>query len=283
MKKLAIVIDSFSGLCLNEIKENKNIFFLSLLVEIGDDKIINEGDKPASEALIEEIKNTSSLKTSLPSLPIMQNLIEKLNNEYENVIFLPIASHMSGTYNALSVFTKNYKNMIVIDNNFVGDTYLEVGLKAISMMEQNGANLEEVISYIKDTSTKTIGFIVLDDLSWMIKSGRLKGIKKHIVSSGNLSPIIKVYNKLSIAGISRTKSLAIKKVFQKLNQFCVDNSIIGDFVYKIVYSYGENNLKIAEKYANENDIKFKSKLKSPISVYIHTGYGAIYIGVTPKI
>lgn len=281
MKKIAIVLDSFSGLYKKNIEENENIFFLSLQVEI-DNVVIQEGIEVPTIELINKIRNGAKTSTSLPSLNIMQDIIKKLSNEYENVIFLPIPKSMSGTSDTLLAFAQGYKNISIIDNNFVGGAQLDVAKKAIKMIE-NKSSINEVIFFIKKMSEKTIGYVIPNELKPIISSGRLKGIKKHIITSGNFSIIIKVYSKLSLSGLARSKKSAVTKVFAKIDKFCSENSLANGYVYKIVYGYEDTFLKLAKEHMKENLLELSSEMKTSLSTFTHTGYGSIYIGVTPKI
>ncbi len=281
MKKIAIVLDSFSGLYINDIKENKDIFFLSLQIKI-DEQDIQEGIEVPKQTLINQITNGAKCSTSLPSLSHIQDLIDKLLKEYENIIFLPIPKTMSGTFDTLLAFTKKYENITVIENHFAGNTFLEVAQHAIKMMNNN-SKIEEVLSFIENTNNNTIGYTIPNDLKPIIDSGRLKGVKKHIITSGNFSLIIKVYNKLSVSGIARSKKSAIKKTFLKIEKFCLENVSENGYSYKIIYGYEDSFVKLAKEYMKENMIELSVEMKTSLSTFIHTGYGFIYIGVTPKL
>ncbi|MGL5590705.1 MAG: DegV family protein [Metamycoplasmataceae bacterium] len=282
MKKLAIVIDSFSGLYKKDIEmQDENIYFLSLQVEV-DGEIMEEGLEIPKESLIDKIRNGAPSATSLPSLAYMQELIERLTSEYEQVIFLPILKYISGTSDTLAAFAKDHKNATIINNNFVGATYLEVAKKAMEMSNK-GDNFEEIVSYIKTISDKSIGYIIPNELKALIKSGRLTGIKKHIITTGNLSLIIKVFDKLSVNGLSRTKKGAVAKVIAKLEKFCSENKVKEGYVYKIVFGYEETLLKLAKEKIKENALELGFEMKTSLSTFVHTGWGSIYIGVTPKI
>lgn len=281
MKKLAIVLDSFCGLNKKYVESNENIFFVSLQIEI-ENKVFQEGDDIVGSDVIQKVRDGVKASTSLPSLFVVKNLIEKLSKEYKNVIFLPIAKHMSGTHDLFLNYTKEYKNMHVINTHFVGDTYLDVAKKIIIMFS-GGSDIKSIFSFVQEINKKTIGFIVPDNLVSLINSGRLKGIKKHIISSTNLALIIKVTSKLSFSGIGRTKNSAIKKVFNKLDKFCIDNAATDGYAYKLFYSHGSDNLNIAKKYMKANAIEIDVESKTSLSVLVHSGYGSLYIGVTPKI
>jgi len=282
MKKLAIVLDSFSGLYSEDMTKKQDIYFLNLQIEI-EDKLILEGiEKPTKEIINIIRSGERKMTTSQPSTSLIQDLMKKLNSEYQNIIFLPIPKNMSGTHDALLNCSKDYNNNIVINNRFAGDDYINIAEKAL-LMSKRGSSIEEIVSFIKNTNEQTIGYIIPDELTSIIKSGRLRGIKKHIISSGNLSIIIKVAEKMNISGIARSRNSAIKKVFNKLDKFCFENTNAKGYVYKIIYSFGDINLKLVEKYIKEKKIEIKNIMKSSLSVLIHTGYGAIYIGVSPKL
>ncbi|MGL6125329.1 MAG: DegV family protein [Metamycoplasmataceae bacterium] len=282
MKKLAIVLDSFSGLYKKDIeKENQNIYFLSLQVEI-ENKVIQEGIEVPSEELINKIRDGVKTSTSLPSLAFMQDMIKKLSSEYQKVIFLPIPTYMSGTSSTLAAFAKDYKNVTIFNNHFVGNTSFEVAKQCIKMIESN-SNFDQVISYIKKIDDMSIGYVVPSELKSIINSGRLKGVKKHLITAGNFSLIIKVFDKLALSGISRSRKSAIRKTFAKLEKFCLENKIKEGYVYKIVYGYEDTLLKIAKEYIKENSLELAFEMKTSLSTFVHTGYGSIYIGVTPKI
>ncbi len=281
MKKIAIVLDSFSGLYKKDIEDIEDIYFLSLQVEV-DNQQIQEGIKIPTQTLINQIINGAQCSTSLPALSHMQDLIDKLLKEYEHIIFLPIPKTMSGTLDTLLAFTKKYQNVTIFENHFIGNTYLEVAQHAIKMMKNN-SSIKDVLSFIENMNNNTIGYVIPNDLKPVIDSGRLKGIKKHIITSGNFSLIIKVYNKLSVSGIARSKKSAIKKTFLKIEKFCSENILENGYSYKIIYGYEDTFLKLAKEYMKENLIELAFEMKTSLSTFIHTGYGSIYIGITPKI
>ena len=57
------------------------------------------------------------------------------------------------------------------------------------------------------------------ELKTFIKSGRLKGVKKAIMNSFNLSTIIEVDQTLNSVGVSRTKKISANKIMNKINEF----------------------------------------------------------------
>ncbi|MGL5732999.1 MAG: hypothetical protein ACRCXE_02940, partial [Metamycoplasmataceae bacterium] len=92
-----------------------------------------------------------------------------------------------------------------------------------------------------------------------------------------------VFDKLSVNGLSRTKKGAVAKVIAKLEKFCAENKVKEGYVYKIVFGYEETLLKLAKDKIKENMLELAFEMKTSLSTFVHTGWGSIYIGVTPKI
>lgn len=282
MKKLAIVIDSFSGYTQDEIEKNNNdIYFLPLQMEM-DNKTFLEGIDDCSSVLEELINPTrKTFKTSLPPIYLIEELIENLSKKYENVIFLNIPSYLSSTYSYLEKFSENKKNINVIDTHLVGDQYLLVANQALKMSNE-GANLNQIIKFIKQKNGSSIGYIIPDDLTAFIQGGRLSGIKKFVAKKFFL--LVKVYDTLKVGGISRTFNGAVKKGIEKFEKFIEDNHWKKeDFELKIVYAFNEKTkqmlLNALTKY---NSFPLKLVSLSSISTGIHTGYGAVYFGIEKK-
>ncbi|MGL4343095.1 MAG: DegV family protein [Metamycoplasmataceae bacterium] len=284
MNKIAVVIDSFSGETEISLKScNENIYFLPLQV-IVDEKSYQEGQENLDFVVDKlKFKEGCDLKTSLPSLDLVEKLLGKLSKQYENIIFLCLNSNLSSTFSTLKTFSQKYDNVLIYDNHFVGKNYLKIATKIIEMKD-SGKNLKEIINFLDDYSEKSIGYIIPSEVSAFASSGRLKGIKKYISSKFFL--IIKIFKGISLSGISRTNKGAIKKIiekFQKIISSIEPGKKLSDYCFSIVYAFDETTLNFLLNELKQMGIRVDSVIQSSISVLIHTGYGAIYLGISPKL
>ncbi|MGL5308953.1 MAG: hypothetical protein ACRC9F_02805, partial [Metamycoplasmataceae bacterium] len=65
-------------------------------------------------------------------------------------------------------------------------------------------------------------------------------------------------------------------------KFSSENKTKEGYVYQIVYGYEETLLKMAKEKIKENMLELGIEIKTSLSTFVHTGWGAIYIGITPK-
>ncbi|MGL4183853.1 MAG: DegV family protein [Metamycoplasmataceae bacterium] len=293
MKKLAIILDSFSGKTEKFFKENyENVFFLPLQIFINGKQILEGKDK---DPVIEEIiDKNNDIKTSLPVSTSIEEVANKVLDEYENVVCLFINSNLSSTYSVFTAKLENLKkekgkktNILAFDNHFVSEQYLVVVDYLLNLSEtlpKEKNLMKEITNYLEEQNKNCLGFIIPSELSSFARNGRLIGIKKFLSSRFFL--LIKIFNGVKISGISRTFNGAVKKVINKLNDYIKEikgpSFSIDNFNLTIVYAWDEKILKEVEKIFKSLNIKVDFIKKACASTTIHTGYGAVFIGISPK-
>ncbi|MGL5521671.1 MAG: DegV family protein [Metamycoplasmataceae bacterium] len=293
MKKLAIVLDSFSGKSEKFVKENyENVFFLPLQIFINGKQILEGRDEDPT--LNEIVDKNNDVKTSLPVSQNIEEIANKIIDEYENVVCLLINSNLSSTYSVFAAKLESLKkekgkktNILAFDNHFVSEQYLVVVdylLNLENTLPKEKNLMKEITNYLEDQNKNCLGFIIPSELSSFARNGRLVGIKKFLSSRFFL--LIKIFNGVKISGISRTFNGAVKKVVNKLNDYIKEvkgpSFSIDNFNLTIVYAWDEKVLKEVEKIFKSLNIKIDIVRKACASTTIHTGYGAVFIGISPK-
>ncbi|MGL5357542.1 MAG: DegV family protein [Metamycoplasmataceae bacterium] len=293
MKKLAIILDSFSGKTEKYFEDNyENVFFLPLQIFINGKQILEGRDKDPE--LSDIIDKNNDIKTSLPVSQNIEEIANKVIDEYENVVCLFINSNLSSTYSVIAAKLESLKkekgkktNILAFDNHFVSEQYLTVVdylLHLESTFPKEGNLMKEITSYLEEQNKNCLGYIIPSELSAFARNGRLIGIKKFL--SSRFSLLIKIFNGVKISGISRTFSGAVKKVISKLNEYIKEikgpSFSINDFNLTIVYAWDEKVVKEIEKILKSLDLKVDFVRKACASTTIHTGYGAVFIGISPK-
>ena len=104
-KKIAIITDSSTGLKNNELPD---VFVIPLIVTATTTKIdgqkeittYHDGVDINNEKVAELQKNSNiELKTSQASIGEAMDLVEKINDDYDEIFVLPIANSVSGSEN----------------------------------------------------------------------------------------------------------------------------------------------------------------------------------------
>ncbi|MEE3928625.1 DegV family protein [Mycoplasmopsis ciconiae] len=279
MKKLGIIIDSFSQISKEE--ANKMGYgFLSLQSEI-DNKVFVDGvDDPIQT--LEALSVASKYLTSLPRLDLMEQEIEKFAKNYDDVIVLLINQKLSSSAQYAQTIAKNYNNVYVVDNSFVGTQFLDVAKISLDLYSKN-YSVDEVIDNIHKLDDLTINYIVPKNLDYIIGGGRLSAAKKFIMTKIQMIPILKYKAEVSVSGLKRSTKSAIEKVFEKLIKFIGGAENIDKFSFRWIHGIDQvMNQQVLEIAKNFN-ITLENEQITATAVAIHCGPGAISLSVFPKV
>lgn len=284
MKKIAIVVSSFSGKLDEEVKKF-GLYSLPLQLIIDNEQWL-EGfyQNQTKYEIVNKFVNANEYNTSLPPLALILDQMELLSKENDYVLYLPLDSQLSSTCNTLMNYSSKYQNVKVVNNHLNGSALFNLGLKCKKMYEEENKTIDEILEYIKWFNDNSIGYIIPKDLKTFIKSGRLKGIKKALLTSINLSLVIEVGEVLKSIGIARTKKSASLKVIGKIREFIKEHNLsINDFDFTLIWAYDKSVTNVMEELLDFEHIKIRYKEEASIVTMMHTGYGAAYLGINPKI
>ncbi len=285
-KKLAIVVSSFSALLESDLKDYEDIYLTPLQLFIESNQWFDGfySEKVKYE-IVDKFKKSNDFKTSLAPIVMIEEQMEELSKKYDDVLYLPISSTLSSSHDSIMTISKKYKNVHVCDSSLVGKWFIYAAKEAKRMYEKDNQSIDEIFKFIKWYNSLTIGFIVPFELKTFIKSGRLKGIKKAVLTKLNLTTIIEWHLKLTSLGVTRSKKLGTSKIMMKFDEFIQKNKMkIEDFISATIYTYDkkieeELNKAFKEHYKKSVDESYEGSL----STMFHTGWGASYIGISPKI
>lgn len=280
MKKLGVVIDSFSGISKKE-AEKAGFYQLPLQIDL-DGKIILDGVDQSFVDSINLIREAKVAKTSLPPVVIIEEIIEDALKKYENIVFLPISSALSGTYNLIRLKTEEYPNIHVFENNLAGTLFLDVAKKITKMVEE-GKTIEDIKEFVDSFKESSITYIIPKNLDALIKGGRLTGGKKYLMTALKFIPIIKFKDRNTVSGLKRSLRKAVQKAVEKLIKFIGGEENIPNKEFRIIHSSDPETLQIVKDVLAKNNIKPTSIDIAGGAVIVHTGYGSVAVGVSPKI
>ncbi len=242
----------------------------------------NENEK---YRIVKKFQKANDFKTSLASVVTIEEQMIELSQKYTDVLYLPINSYLSSSHNTILSLSKKYSNIKVLNNKLVGKAFLDIAIEAKKLYEKNNYTIDEIIEFIKWYDVRSIGYIIPYELKTFIKSGRLKGIKKTIMTSLKLSTIVEFDYELSSAGIVSSKKLGAQKVISKLENFIKkENMNINDFEITIIYAYDQLIANIFEEAVKKHwKRKVDHNYEASLATMFHTGWGAAFLGINPKL
>ncbi|MCP4337169.1 MAG: DegV family EDD domain-containing protein [Mycoplasma sp.] len=282
MKKLGIVIDSFSGLTEKEAKKN-GLHYLSLQI-ILDNKLYKEGkDFNSFEDAMKMVDKAKDKKTSQPNPADIEKLFKEIKDKYEKIIYICIGSKMSSAFSTASIIAKELGDKFkVVDNSLSGPAYLKAS-KYILEEVNAGRNLDDVLLEVKKwEKSNTHTWILPENIEQIQKGGRIKKGSKFLLSKLSIIPMIKyVDGSPEVRGIRRGFAKSVTTIIKRIIE-SIGEKNINDYEFHLIHTTKENTKNIAIKKLNDAGIHDFKISVSCIANGIQCGIGAISISAYKK-
>lgn len=279
---IKIMADSTCDLA-KEVLEKYDISIAPLTINIKGKVYKDKVDIQPDEfyEIIDDLDENAT--TAMPSPTEYLDIIYKsIKAGYTEILCICMSSGTSGAYQSAVIakeyfFEENHNSNIkihVVDSKCMSHGSGWLILKSARLREQ-GATFEELITFNETYKTNVKHFLCVDDLSHLIKSGRLTNASAFIGKILKIKPIMSMKKgKGSIVA----KERGLKKVLSHyVNEFnSRNNSDITDF---IIIGY-TSDTKIAEnlkrKIFKETDFQGEIyMMQMGVAVGNHVGLGAI--------
>ncbi|WP_041593874.1 DegV family protein [Mycoplasmopsis cynos] len=285
MRKLGIIIDPFS--CLNEQKANELGYkFLPLQVEI-DGKTYLDGTDDRLE-ILKMIDKSERVLSSLPKLETIQRVVNEASKEYSDVIYLGISSNLSGTAGAIRTMATELGNVYIMENHLIGDQITRTAEYLKNLYENHNYTIDQLYEELNWINESVMNLIVPEKIDYMIKGGRLSGLKKFVLTKISMLPILSYEEDGSVKPkhLKRSVSKAVSKAIESIVEFCqskaehIDKDSKQKFVITFIHGIHEeiNNMIYQNQY-----FKPTSEFLTPSVIAVHTGPEAIALGVMPEL
>ena len=186
-------------------------------------------------------------KSSQPNPIIVEKYLETVLAHYDQVIVVTVAKEQSGTNsvfrNAVSKKLREGKKTAVIDSKRNSGAQGLLVMKAAEMIAA-GTPFDEIVSAIEKLRDRTNIFVSVNNLKYMVRSGRLSKVSGMAAMSINLKPVVSIdaEGKGSIAEKAFSEKGNEKKLFRLLGKINTQEKVTR---YAIVHA---NNPEKAEVY-----------------------------------
>ena len=220
-------------------------------------------------------------KTSQPTPGDFSKIYNFISSHYDSIISIHLSQKVSGTFQS----GLNASKKIKVKNIEVIDSYnASVGLGLLAMyavdLKRDGKSYKQIISMVRKKREKTNVFLVLDDLKYIVKGGRLPGKIKAIADLFRLRPVIGTKNQgqLKARGVLWGRSRMEFKFAEFLNSKLKD-----DINYRIMIAHA-NSLEKGNKLldlllSNNPNIKEHYIVELGGALGAHSGPNALSIGI----
>ena len=287
MAKIAIVTDSNSGITQAEGKKI-GIYVLPMPFMI-DEVTYYEDIDLTQEQFYEKLKSGANIATSQPSPDSVTSLWDKLLQEYDEIVHIPMSSGLSGSCQSAMAFAADYDGRVqVVNNQRISVTQRQSALDALQLAAA-GKNAAQIKEFLENDKFNSSIYIMLDTLYYLKKGGRITPAAAAIGTMLRLKPVLTIQGeKLDAFAKARTtsqgKSMMINAIKKDINERFGGMTEDKHIWLQIAYTHDR---AAAEQFRTEVETEFPGYDihidPLSLSVACHIGPGALALACCKKI
>ena len=221
MKNYVIITDSGTDFT-KELAAECDVNIIDLMVSVeGQEPIANRDIDP--KELYAMLRDKKSISTSAINLESAKEAMEAYLKEGKDVLYLGFSSGLSSTYRAGSLAADELSEEYPDRKVYAVDTLcasLGQGLLVYfaAMMRKNGADIEEVKSFVEEKKLNLCHWFTVDDLFFLKRGGRVSGATAVVGTMLGIKPVMHVDNdgKLIKIGVARGRKASIDALFENM-------------------------------------------------------------------
>ncbi|MCR5515712.1 MAG: DegV family protein [Lachnospira sp.] len=284
MSKVAIVTDSNSGITQKQSKE-LGIRVIPMPFFI-DGKEYLEDITLTQEEFYVKLEGDADISTSQPSVGELQDTFDEVLKDYDELVFIPMSSGLSGTCQTATMLAEDYDGKVcVVNNQRISVTMRQSALDALELAKK-GYSAKEIKEILEKHKFDSSIYITLETLKYLKKGGRITPAAAAIGTVLNLKPVLQIQGeKLDAYTKTRGKEAAKKKMIEAMKN---------DFENRFANFAKEGKLHLEAAYSGnpEEAAEWKELLSKefpgydihmdPLSLSIscHIGKGALAVAVS---
>ena len=223
MRTTGIVTDSHSGISQGE-AQKLGIFVLPMPFYMNE-TCYYEGVNITRAEFLERLGRLENISTSQPSPEAVMELWDKALEIYQDILYIPISSGLSGSCQTAMMLAREEKyegKVYVVDNGSVATPLHQSILDALELLE-TGCSAAEVKTRMEAVKTRAGIYIAVDDLKYLKHGGRISAGVALVGGLLNVKPvlhfdigILELYK--NCRGLKRAKQTMIEKVKKVIEQ-----------------------------------------------------------------
>lgn len=285
--KIAIATDSGSGLTKEEASK-MGVFVLPLEISIND-QLFYEGVDLKHEDFYQFLDTKNKVSTSQPSPgDIIRFWDEILEKGYDQIIYIPLSSGLSSSFETASMISKErYKDKVfVVDNHRISVTQIH-GVLSGKELVKKGLSPLEIKEKLEEDGSKSVIFVGFESLDYLKKGGRLMlSTVAQIGKVLNILPLVTIKEDKAdsidfLRGKKKCKAKIIERtklVLEKLQEENIDYYLTIGGTFK-KQEDKEAWIEFAKEYLPKENIKYENL---SCSVATHAGPDAFGVGISVK-
>ena len=187
---IAIVADSNSGVTQNEARE-LGIHVLPMPFMINGE-VYYEGIDLTHQEFYKRMEEGADITTSQPSPKDVLELWDNLLKEYDEIVYIPMSSGLSGSCQTAMMLADEYDGRVqVVNNQRISVTQRQSALDARDLAAK-GYRAGEIKNILEETKFNSIIYITVDTLKYLCKGGRITPAAAALGTLLKIKPVLTI-------------------------------------------------------------------------------------------
>lgn len=282
---VAILTDTNSGIGEDEAK-SLGIFVVPMPVMI-EEEVYFEGKNLTEDFFYDSLENKKSVSTSQPSPADLMEQWDELLKTYDEVVYIPMSSGLSGSCYAAKGFAQEYDGKVqVVDNHRISVT-MRCSVIDAKAMADKGMSSKTIATALEGQGLEASIYLAVNSLEYLRRGGRISAAAEKLGTILNIKPVLTIQGE-KIEPFSKVRG-SVKKCQQKmLEAIARDIETRFSNIPQSDLRIGGAGTGLSESEKEEWVGMIKDAFPEaqvfydPLSFSIgtHTGPGAVGIGVT---
>ena len=261
---IRIITDSGSDIEQNEFD---NLLVQPLKVTIGDKTYLDGVDMSKNEFFV-MLEESDVLPSTSQATPFdFEQVYQKVKDENDEAIVLPISSGVSGTCQSAMIAAKQFDNISVVDTKNVCHGQALLVMRALELVKK-GLNRQEIVDILEEEKGKIRFFAIVDTLKYLEKGGRLSKGAAIVGGLIGIKPILAIEEGALVA---KEKARGSKSAYARMADIVANDDVDTDRPVIMAYS-GTTDRKL-QQFKNDNLDKLQKVMPAVIEKQIGTAVG----------
>ena len=283
--KTAILTDTSCGISR---EETKALGYEMIALPFLLDEVEYDEDKLTKKEFYEKLKQSKDIHTSQAPIKLVVETFDRLLKEYDNIIYLPITSGLSSSYQSiLPVVEESYKDKVFVVDHKTISVVQRAMLEDVTKFLKMGMSPQEIKEKVESNAKNTRVYIAVDTLEYLKKGGRVSALSATIGNILNIKPILfSNGNKFEVVkkarGIKQAEDEIVNLISNDMNGL-FNGEPIEKFAIGVAYTECVDE---ANKFKEVMTETFKTNIVvDELSTVIgcHIGSGAVAAAIYKKI
>ena len=287
MGKVAILTDSNSGITQAQSKElGVKVIPMPFFI---DGEQYFEDINLTQEEFYEKLKQDADISTSQPSIGEMQDAFDELLKEYDELVYIPMSSGLSGTCQTATMVADDYDGKVQVVNNQRISVTMRQSVLDAKELAKRGKSAAEIKEILEKHKMESSIYITLDTLKYLKKGGRITPAAAAIGTMLKLNPVLQIQGEkldayAKVRGKKQAKKVMLKAMREDWEGRFAKYVEAGEMCLQMAYT---GNKEEAEEFKEEVQAVFPGAdiHMDPLSLSVacHIGHGALAVACSKKV